>query len=131
MQYLLLDDLFEWLEEPDDWERRRALAELIGYILRHWEPAEEAAAGPEDDAAGLAVENERLHTALVELYESIAIRPHLHSVAAETRDAILVWINRVQKHQRACLRSRHAALRKHQAPSTETGRWTTDAAWWG
>jgi len=126
LQYLLLDDLFERLEEPDDWEGRQAIAALIGFLLEHWQPADESAVR---STAGLSIENERLHAVLDELHQVIAIKPHLHSIAAETRDAILVWINRVQRHQRARLMESKASA-GDGGDDPRSAAWTTDASWW-
>ncbi|MBX3444134.1 MAG: hypothetical protein KF774_17145 [Planctomyces sp.] len=128
LEYLLLDDLFELLEEPADAENRRAILALLEFLLTTGREA--FSAMDESDVSsellsssqwrrqiiGLHADRDRLYAQLDSLNEQLQNCRNPRESVNAARDAVLVWINRLQRHRRQRLRVRRESaprLRSH------------------
>jgi hypothetical protein len=100
LEYLLLDDLFELLEEPDDLDNRSSILATIDFLLdRRRRELESDGLGEKEE-----IEHLRLISELQQLKSAMQASTRLpRSKTESVRDAVLVWITRVQKQQRAHL----------------------------
>jgi hypothetical protein len=105
LEYLLLDDLYELLEEPDDLDNRSSILTTIDFLLdRRRRELESDGMGEKEE-----IEHLRLVSELQQLKSAMQASTRLpRSKTESVRDAVLVWITRVQKQQRALVKESDA-----------------------
>ena len=114
LEYLLLDDLYEMLETPFDEDTRQAVVTIVTFLLS-LEHEREISEVPESTLSRLdgvrtpsSAELKRcrqgLYAHLVDLQTELIADCCSRSTVAGTRDAVLVWIHRLQRHQRRMVR---------------------------
>jgi hypothetical protein len=94
LRYLLLDDLYELLDERDDPAEPAAILATIETLLR---------IGPDPECDDMGAEESLLYLRLREFADE-ARKECCSRVSEEClRDAVLIWINRFQRKQRAAV----------------------------
>lgn len=114
LEYLLLDDLYEMLETPFDEDTRQAVLTIVTFLLslEHERETTHAAADaplPKEKprvfpSAELRRCRDGLYAHLVDLRAELLADCCSRSTVEGTRDAVLVWIHRLQRHQRQTIR---------------------------
>jgi hypothetical protein len=114
LEYLLLDDLYEMLETPLDEDTRQAVVTIVTFLLsleherERGEVPELILSRHEGVRTSSAIELERcrhgLYAHLVDLQTELIADCCSRSTVEGTRDAVLVWIHRLQRHQRRMVR---------------------------
>jgi hypothetical protein len=114
LEYLLLDDLYEMLETPLEDDTRQAILTIVTFLLSLEHERETSGVAAETPLREgkprqfLSVELKRcrqgLYAHLIDLQSELIANCCSRSTVEGTRDAVLVWIHRLQRHQRQRMR---------------------------